>query len=95
MKIRYTLVMTLSLSAGAVLASPQQQSHPTDHSAMGHAHTQHAPKQDAFKALDTNQDGKLSTSELAKHPHAAHAAMVDADKDGKLDRKEFAALQKM
>jgi hypothetical protein len=37
----------------------------------------------------------LSKTELAKHPMAAHAAMVDANRDGNLDRKEFEALQKM
>lgn len=95
MKIRQALFLTLWLTTGAALAVPQEQPSRTDHSAMGHANKQQGPTQDKFDALDTDKDGKLSTSEIAKHPHAAHATMVDADKDGELDRKEFAGLQKM
>jgi Ca2+-binding EF-hand superfamily protein len=50
---------------------------------------------DAFAKLDTDKNGVLSKAELARHPMAAHAAMVDANRDGSLDRKEFEALQRM
>lgn len=65
-----------------------------------HAHGTQAPRHgasatDAFARMDINHDGFLSRAELAKHPMAAHAVMVDADKDGRLSRSEFKALESM
>ena len=52
-------------------------------------------KQDAFAQYDLNRDGVLTMAELASHPMAAHASMIDANGDGKLDKAEFAALESM
>lgn len=52
-------------------------------------------KQDAFAQYDVNRDGVLTMAELARHPMGAHASMVDANRDGKLDKTEFAALEAM
>lgn len=65
-----------------------------------HAHVQHTvdakPTQaDAFARLDANKDDALSKAELARHPMAGHMAMVDADRNGVLNRGEFAMLEKM
>ena len=49
----------------------------------------------AFDALDQNKDDQLSKQELTKYPMGAHAAMVDADRNGSLSRAEFQALQTM
>ena len=50
---------------------------------------------DEFSKLDVNHDGELSKAELAKHPKAAHMAMVDENQDGFLSREEFEQLQGM
>lgn len=50
---------------------------------------------DEFSKLDSNHDGKLSRTELAKHPKAAHMAMVDENQDGLLSQEEFGQLQGM
>ena len=97
------LLLPLSLAFGNAVATGAPQSAPAD------AHAHHAPASatqaghamgsdaadDAFAKLDTDKNGVLSKAELAKHPMAAHAAMVDANRDGSLDRKEFEALQRM
>ena len=63
----------------------------TDHHAMDHAG--HAPSTggSTFAKLDGNRDGKLSKGEMAKHPMAAHFAVLDVDKNGYLSPKEAAA----
>ena len=50
---------------------------------------------DDFARYDTDGNGLLSKQELAKHPMGAHASMVDANRDGLLDRREFAELERM
>jgi len=50
---------------------------------------------DAFDQLDADRDGVLSRTELARHPKAAHMAMVDENGDGVLDRGEFMEMQGM
>ncbi len=48
---------------------------------------------DDFDALDADKDGYLVKTDLpAKHPLVEHFAMADANRDGRLDRSEFAAL---
>lgn len=50
---------------------------------------------EAFAHYDADGNGKLSMSELAKHPMGAHAQMADVNRDGTLDRAEFTALEAM
>ena len=89
-----SIIATGAAFAAAPLQTPAKPASTTmDHSKM--AMPAHDAPKDAFAALDINKDGFLSKAELAKHPMAAHAGMVDADKDGKLNRSEFDALQKM
>ena len=56
-------------------------------------HAGHAPSTggSTFAKLDGNRDGKLSKGEMAKHPMAAHFAVLDVDKNGYLSPKEAAA----
>lgn len=94
------LLMSLTLITGTALAGdpPKAATKPTaatDHGNMSMAHAGHDTAPDAFAALDTDKDGALSKSELAKHPMAAHASMVDANNDGRLSKSEFAALEGM
>lgn len=42
-----------------------------------------------FDAFDANADGRLTPDEVKKAPFADRFAQIDANKDGKLDRKEF------
>lgn len=60
------------------------------------SHAGHAPQaaeasaQQDFRALDKNQDGKLSKAEMpAKHPMDAHFAMMDGNQDGVLSEAEY------
>jgi hypothetical protein len=95
------LLLSLTFASGTALATdpPKPSTKPTpvtmDHGNMPKAHTGHEVAPDAFAALDTNKDGALSKSELAKHSMAAHASMADANKDGLLSKSEFAALEGM
>ena len=50
---------------------------------------------DAFARYDVDRNGQLSRAELLKHPMGAHASMADANRDGALDKAEFAALEAM
>ena len=73
--------------------------------AIAGEHDHHAPAKPAdaekaddaeFAKLDTDKDGFISKSELpAKHPLLPHFGMVDKNRDGKLDRKEFEVASKM
>lgn len=91
------LLVATAFTFGSAVASAQ--SHDHAHAApMVQAPAAPAAPDDttkAFNALDSNKDGRLSTAELARHPMAAHAAMVDANKDGTLSRAEFEALEQM
>lgn len=90
------LPLVAALVFGSAVASAQSHDHthaaPTGQSPRAPAAPDHNK---AFNAIDKNQDGQLSTTELAEHPMAAHAAMVDANKDGTLSRAEFKALNQM
>lgn len=83
-------LLPLTLSAGTALAGGAPQH-------ADHAHAQHAAtaQPDAFSKFDLNKDGKLTKVELKTHPKLAHWSMADTNKDGALDRKEFAALEAM
>lgn len=89
------LVLALAFATGHAIAAPQSQSHAAPAAPAAHAPAIADDTTKAFDALDTNKDGQLSKEELAKDPMGAHAAMVDADRNGSLSREEFTALQKM
>lgn len=59
------------------------------------AHTVQAEAKDTFAKYDADRDGVLTAAEVARHPMGAHASMADANRDGKLDKAEFAALEAM
>ena len=80
----------LAVSSGQLFAAKA----PID-SYKDHAQHVHGTRARTFEALDANRDGRLSKAEMAKHPLAAHSAMVDANKDGSLSKDEFLALQGM
>lgn len=70
----------------------------------GHAHSTdkkaaEAPAKltlDDFDKLDADKDGHVSLAELPQsHPMRDHFTMADRSRDGKLDRREFAALVRM
>lgn len=50
----------------------------------------------SFQDLDTNRDGQITLDEAKKAPEVkAKFTQADANKDGKLDAAEFAALETM
>lgn len=50
----------------------------------------------SFQDLDTNRDGQLTLDEAKKSPDVNKKfTQADANKDGKLDASEFAALEIM
>ena len=88
MKLPEWIMFTaLIVAAGTALAREPESARDTKPAA-----TQSA---DAFARYDSDRNGKLSKSELEKHPMGAHAQMADADGDGALDKSEFAALEAM
>lgn len=50
----------------------------------------------SFQDLDTNRDGQITLDEAKKSPEVkARFTQADANKDGKLDAAEFAAIETM
>lgn len=50
----------------------------------------------SFQDLDTNRDGQITLDEAKKSPDVkARFTQADANKDGKLDAAEFAAIETM
>ena len=50
----------------------------------------------SFQDLDSNRDGQITLDEAKKSPDLkANFTQADANKDGKLDAAEFAALETM
>ena len=89
--MRHLLSLTLAFAlTGTVLAAPAPHA---SHAHAGHA-APSAPRP-TFDALDVDKDGRLDKAEMARHPLAAHMAMADADRNGTLDRREFATLSAM
>lgn len=92
------LVCALAFATGPAFAAAQSHDHahaaPTTQSPAT-VPTAADDTTRAFDALDQNKDGQLSKQELTKYPMGAHAAMVDADRNGSLNRAEFKALQTM
>jgi hypothetical protein len=87
-----------ALAADPVKTDKPAAAQPMDHSKMDMSHGQmdHSKIQgDTFTKLDTNKDGKLSRSEMAKHPKAAHFSMLDTDKNASLSPAEFAKASGM
>ena len=98
------LAISLLLAAGSALAADPVKTdkpaaaQPMDHSKMDMSHGQmdHSKMSgDAFAKLDTNKDGKLSKTEMAKDPKATHFSMLDSDKNGSLSPTEFARASGM
>ena len=96
--MRHTITLRILLAfiaSNAALAASADA--PYGHGASHGTASQGAPAapRPTFEALDTNRDGRLDKAELARHPLATHAAMADADRNGTLDRREFATLSAM
>lgn len=93
--------LSLLMPVGAAMAVDSVKasgSRVMDHSKMEHGqHGQMADTKagDVFSGLDANKDGKLSRSEMAKHPKASHFSMLDTDKDGSLSPAEYAKAKGM
>lgn len=50
----------------------------------------------SFQDLDSNRDGQLTLDEAKKSPEVKNKfTQADANKDGKLDAAEFAAIETM
>ena len=91
-----SLFLISALVSGAAWAGPQQSTAVTDHSMHVTFVLPVAPtKQDTFAAYDTDKDGFVSKAEAAKHPKVAMFGMSDANRDGRLDRAEFAMMESM
>ncbi|HEX7802829.1 MAG TPA: hypothetical protein VF471_08745 [Pseudoxanthomonas sp.] len=105
---RSILLISLSFSIGtAIAADPVETNKPAsaqamDHGKMGmshgqmdHGQTPPAKGSAAFIKLDANKDGKISRTEMARDPKAAHFGMLDTNKDGALSPTEFAKASGM
>lgn len=95
MKSSSAFLLALALVSGAAFAGGQSSGSTQQDSPPHHENDIAQAATDEFSKLDTNHDGTLSRAELAKHPKAAHMAMVDEDQDGLLSRDEFEQLQGM
>jgi Ca2+-binding EF-hand superfamily protein len=85
--LKTTIALILMLGAAQSFASDTQHA---NHQAAGADHAAMAPD---FAKLDANSDGQLEKSELPKdHPMAGHFDMMDKDKDGKVSKAEFDAM---
>lgn len=100
MKKMIALTCTAGLIAGLTIASAAGAQNATSNPHAGHGANQAAPSAanqpasaDAeFVKLDKDKDGSVARAELpAKHALVPHFDMADQNKDGKLDKKEFAA----
>jgi len=84
-------LLTLALAAGAAVA--QQQPAPPKDPAQPPAAMTPDPATDAkFKAADKNGNGVLDGAEV--DAHKGRMTQIDANKDGKISREEFAAAVK-
>jgi len=100
--VSFLFALSLMLMAGAALAVNQAKTADPpaatmDHSKMDMSHgaIPHDMTVDAFTKLDTNKDGKLSKTEMAKDSMVAHFGMLDANKDGSLTPAEYASMHGM
>ena len=85
-----------SLFAALVVATAPAIAGEHDHHAPAKSNDAEKANDAEFAKLDTDKDGFISKSELpAKHPLLPHFGMVDKNRDGKLDRKEFEVASKM
>lgn len=101
MSIRLSLPLIALLATAPSALAQHHGSH------AGHAAPKPAPAEKAvdastrlapehFGRLDTDGDGHVSLSELPEgHPLRDHFSMADRNRDGRLDRREFAALIRM
>ena len=89
-------ILLTSLFATLLAAAPHALSGEHDHHAPAKPTVTGKADDPAFTKLDTNKDGFISKSVLpAKHPLLPHFGMVDKNKDGKLDKKEFESARNM
>ncbi|MGN6224856.1 EF-hand domain-containing protein [Pseudoxanthomonas sp.] len=86
----------LFLSLLAAPAFVQDHGSHAGHGAQPAAKKADANTDQAFDRLDRNRDGFVSKAELPeRHPLLPHFGMGDKNRDGKLDRKEFASVMAM
>ena len=94
MKTMISLLAASLFFAGTAMAQTTAPAHnhgQMDHGKMNHGAMKMDAKPDEFTTLDTDKNGTLSKAELAKHRLGPHFGMLDANKDGRLSPKEFAA----
>lgn len=82
MKLLTASAVALTLASGAALAQTTPPAAPIADAAV----------EAKFKAADKNNNGSLEGAEV--DAYKANMAKIDADKDGKISRAEFAAATK-